>query len=119
MVHYTAAGPDGEGRPARAPLSELIEQVSAGGRLKVHRVESRQADPCELLLKAAHRLEAELLPAGRPLGQVAGWQATTVNVLNASPEWLRMRDAILRALEPYADTRTAIVEAIQRASRTG
>lgn len=116
VVHYTAPGPDGEPRPARAPLSELLEQASAGGRLKVQRVEARSADPRELLLKAAHRLEAELLLVGRLLGQVADGQATTVNVLNASPEWVRTREAILRALEPYGDARSAVVEAIQRVS---
>lgn len=119
MVHYTTPGPDGEPRPARAPLSELLEQVSAGGRLKVQRVEGKHADPRELLLKAAHRLEAELLLVGRLLGQVADGQATTVNVLNASPEWVRTREAILRALEPYGNARSAVVEAIQRVSGNG
>ena len=35
-----------------------------------------------------------------------------VNVLIASPEWLSLRIAILRALEPFPEARLAVVEAL-------
>ena len=81
LVHYWQTGEDGERVRAKAPLSELLEQVAqlscavqpegtagraaeAGtGRIAVEGVElggagARFADPRELILKAAKRLEA-------------------------------------------------------------
>ena len=39
-------------------------------------------------------------------------QQTNVNVLITSPDWLRVRSALLQALEPYPDARLAVLEAL-------
>jgi len=143
LVHYWQTGEDGERVRAKAPLSELLEQVAqlscavqpegtaaraneAGtGRIAVEGVElggagARFADPRELILKAAKRLEAELQLVARLLGQLPGpaeqtaGRGTTVNVLVASPEWLTTRAAILAALEPYPEAREAVARAVRK-----
>ena len=145
LVHYWQTGEDGERVRAKAPLSELLEQVAqpscavqpegtaaraaeAGtGRIAVEGVElggagARFADPRELILKAAKRLEAELQLVARLLGQLpapAEQNGTTVNVLIASPEWLTTRAAILAALEPYPEAREAVARAVRRAAAEG
>ena len=145
LVHYWQTGEDGERVRAKAPLSELLEQVAqlscavqpegtaaraaeAGtGRIAVEGVElggagARFADPRELILKAAKRLEAELQLVARLLGQLPGpaeQNGTTVNVLIASPEWLTTRAAILAALEPYPEAREAVARAVRRAAAEG
>jgi hypothetical protein len=56
---------------------------------------------------------AELL--GRLSGELRA-DAPTVQVLNlqASPEWVELRSAILEALGPYPDAKLAVAEALQR-----
>jgi len=41
-------------------------------------------------------------------------QAQTVNNIIIMPEWLALRTAILKALEPYPEARRAVVEAVGR-----
>ena len=41
-------------------------------------------------------------------------QAQTVNNIIIMPEWVTLRNAILRALEPYSDARQAVIEAVGR-----
>ena len=126
IVHYTVPGPGGVPASAKAPLSVLLARAlprDAGpsapaqakrGALSVDRVELKHADPRELLLKAAHRLEAELQLVGRLVGQLSDPApvSQTVNVLVASPEWVATRTAILNALAPYPEARAAVVEAL-------
>ena len=106
--------------PAKAPLSALLAQATAAGPAaggEVERVGIDHADPRELVLKTARRLEAELQLIARLVGQLPEPPPQqTVNVLIASPEWMTTRAAILRALEPYPDARAAVVEAIQHAA---
>jgi hypothetical protein len=148
LVHYWQTGEDGERVRAKARLSELLERVAqlswavqpegtaaraaeAGtGRIAVEGIEfggagARFADPRELILKAAKRLEAELQLVARLLGQLPGpaeqtaGRGMTVNVLVASPEWLTTRAAILAALEPYPEAREAVARAVRRAAAEG
>ena len=39
----------------------------------------------------------------------------TVNVLVTSPEWLKIRNVIARALQPFPEARAAVVEALRDA----
>ena len=113
LVHYWATGADGRRVRAKAPLSELLQQVVRTGGIEVEGVDLRGADPRELILKAARRLEAGLQLVARLLGQLPGraeQPGPTVNVLVASPEWLTTRAAILAALEPYPEAREAVAQ---------
>ncbi len=38
---------------------------------------------------------------------------TNVNVLVASPEWVKLRGVVIRALQPYPDAKAAVVEALR------
>lgn len=117
VVHYTRPGATAGSGPvrAKATLSALLAGLAedAGSAFHVDGVELRTADPRELVLKAARRLEAELQLIARLLGELAEPQQNTVNVLVASPEWIATRAAILQALEPYPDARAAVVEALK------
>jgi hypothetical protein len=62
-----------------------------------------------LLAVGQARKNLELL--ARLTGELAE-QQTTVNVLVASPDWLRLRSAILAALDPFPDARWAVLEAL-------
>ncbi len=140
LVHYWAAGEQGRRVRAKAPLAELLGRAAgrggeagapaageAGGRagggsgeIVVEGLELRSADPRELILKTAKRLEAALQLVARLLGQLPGRSeqcGPTVNVLVASPEWLTTRAAILAALEPYPEARAAVAEALRQLAR--
>lgn len=119
IVHYTHAGPYGPVR-ARAPLSALLAIAAGegGGALQVGRIQVKSADPRDLLLKAARRLEAELQLLARLMGQLPEPQPV-VNILVASSEWIATRAAIIAALEPYPDARAAVAGAMQLAAASG
>jgi hypothetical protein len=144
LVHYWQAGEDGVRVRAKARLSELMDAAEpkppepnppapfrasglagregGGGSGWVEGVEMRGADPRELILKAAKRLEAELQLVARLLGQLpapAEQGGPTVNVLITSPEWLTTRAAILAALEPYPEARAAVAQAMHGAASGG
>lgn len=123
LVRYTTIGPDGARRTHKATLAALLATV-VESRADIAAIDSLQlkaADPRELLLKTAHRLETELQVIARLAGNLPDPAApnapATVNVLITSPEWLATRSAILRALEPYPDARLAVAAAL-RASAT-
>lgn len=105
-VTYTAPGPDG--RPARrkALLSELVERVEESGR-RVVMVETRRADPRELVLKTASRLQGQLELVAKLLGDLD--ERSPVAVLLA-PEWLEIRSALLEALAPFPEARAAVAD---------
>ena len=44
---------------------------------------------------------------------------TTINVLVANPEWISIRSAIIRALQPFPEAREAVVEAMREAEAGG
>jgi hypothetical protein len=134
LVHYWKPARDGQHVRAKAPLSELLALTHAyapgapsmgaapagSGGVGIEAVELRGADPRELILKVAKRLEAELQLVARLLGQLpvpTEQGGSTVNVLVASPEWLSTRAAILAALEPYPEARAAVLQAVRRAAR--
>ncbi len=70
---------------------------------------TKQADPRELLLKTLDRLKAHLELLAELQGKLN--RNPQLNLLVA-PEWVRLRDTMLRALEPYPEARLAIAEAL-------
>lgn len=67
----------------------------------------------ETTLKAVREARGNLELMGKLIGQLE--QQPTVNVLVTSNDWLRLRAAILRALEPYPEARQAVSEALRYA----
>ncbi len=108
-VTYTEPGEDGKPVRRRARLSTLLAQVEQGSASVVDRVETKVADPRELVLKAAAQLTAQVQLLAKLLGQLD--ERPQVNVLMA-PEWLQVRAALLTALAPYADARMAVAAAL-------
>jgi hypothetical protein len=71
----------------------------------VLRVESKHADPRELILKTAAQLQNQTELLAKLLGELN--DAPQVNV-TISPEWQTVRAVLLAALAPYPDARTAV-----------
>ncbi len=113
-VSVTYLEPAGEGKVIRrkARLSKLLPQVEKDGR-SVTLVEVKYADPRELILKTAQRLEGQLELLAKLLGELQEGQ--TVNIL-VLPEWHALRAKILEALGPYPQARIAVAEALGRLS---
>ena len=89
----------------RAPLSALLARVDGLPGVGVALVESRHADPRELVLKTADRLRAQSELLAKVLGDLD--ERPQINVLLA-PEWLRLRAALLDAFADYPDARAAV-----------
>ena len=101
---------DGEGKQTRrkATLAHLLHRLDEGG-YDVSYAESKYADPRDLVLKTADRLRQQTELLAKLLGQLK--EGTTINLL-LSPDWLKLRTAILRALESFPDARLALASAI-------
>jgi len=84
-------------------------QAKALGILK----KAEDANDLRLALVAIREARGTLELLARLQGELQ--DATTVNVLVASPEWLSLRGAILQAVEPYPAARAALVEALRNA----
>ncbi len=110
-VTYTEPGPDGRPVQRKRPLSDLLEQVEGRGRT-IGLVETKHADPRELVLKTAARLDSQLQLLGKLLGELK--EGATVNVLIA-PEWLQVRAVLLSELAPYPEARQAVAAALASA----
>jgi len=89
----------GQVRDLQGRAIKLLEGAEAAGDRRTALMGIREARGC---------LELQ----GRLVGELRE-QQTTVNVLVASQEWLTLRTAILRALEPYPEARLALAQALE------
>lgn len=105
---------DGGGRGQRVmkkrKMSYLLDKLEQGG-IAVERWETKHADPRELVLKTADSLKGQMEFLAKLEGQLN--EGGTVNVF-ISPEWLALRAALLVALTPFPDARTAVAEQLLR-----
>lgn len=109
-VTYWEPGANGKPAKKKAKLSTLLQQVQgqrAGFALEL--VETKHADPRELVLKTAARLQGQLELLGKLLGELD--ERPTVNVL-VLPEWAAIRGAMVKALRPYPEARQAVAVAL-------
>lgn len=111
MVTYTEQGPDGKPVRRKAPLSELLGQAE-GEHRTVTMVETKHADPCDLVLKTAGRLQPQIELLAKLIGEL---DERPVNIL-VSPEWLELRAVIVGALQPHEEARSAVLGAIEGAA---
>ena len=111
-VIYLENGANGKPVKRKARLSHLLEQVDQAKKdngYSLLMVESKHADPRDLVLKTADRLQQQIELLARLMGELQDQPGATVNVLVASSDWLRLRALILDCLEPYPEARLAIV----------
>jgi hypothetical protein len=108
-VTYEERGDNGKATRRKARLSELLKRV-AGEAPDVQLVETKHADPRELILHTAKRLEglSELL--ARIVGQL---KDPTVLNITVTAEWIAIRGVILQALDPYPAARVAVAAALE------
>jgi hypothetical protein len=62
-------------------------------------------------LNAISQARGNLELLARLLGELSGTDGTTVNVL-VSPEWARIRTAMVKALAPYPEARSAVAASL-------
>lgn len=66
-------------------------------------------------LQGVSQARQNLELVGRIVGELEA-ERVQVAVVTTSPDWLRLRAAILAALDPYPDARAAVLEALSHAS---
>jgi hypothetical protein len=106
-VTYIERREDGKAVRKKATIAELLDRV-AGVAPEVRLVETRHADPRELVLHAVKRLEGLLELLARMRGEIPD---TPVAIL-VSPAWAELRLRMLRALEPFPEARQAVAAAL-------
>jgi hypothetical protein len=100
---------DADGSRHKATLAELLSRVEGGAGVDVAMVETKHADPRELILKTAARLQPQIELLAKLVSELD--ERPTLNVL-ISPEWLELRAAIVGALELHSEARGAVLQAI-------
>lgn len=111
-VIYTEPAPNGKGRLRRkAKLSTLLERIEAdkGRGWRVESVETKYADPRELLLKALARMDGHLTLVAKLAGELD--ERAQVNI-TVAPAWVELRAVILGALSGHPEALEAVVEAL-------
>lgn len=103
-------GPAGKRSTVRrkATLAELLAEVKGSDRSPlrtVTMVETKHADPRELVLKTAARLQPQIELLAKLIGELD--ERPQVNIL-VSPEWIAVRTAVLEALAPHPQARAAV-----------
>jgi hypothetical protein len=92
----------------------LLEQVHDLQRRALAILKTaEQTGDLRVALYAIAQARSNLELLARLLGELHD-QEVKVNVLTVSPDWLRLRAAILTALDPHPAARLAVVEALQR-----
>jgi hypothetical protein len=111
MVTYTEAAVSEGSKPRqrKASLAELLERIEQEGRpgRAVTMVETKHADPRELVLKTAGRLQPQIELLAKLLGELDVRPVTNVLV---SAEWVMVRTAMMETLSPYPQARVAVAE---------
>jgi hypothetical protein len=104
--------PVGEDKVVRrkARLSALLPKIERQG-FTVELIETKHADPRELILKTSQRLEGQVELLGKLVGKLQ--EGPTVNLL-ILPEWLTMRAIIMTALAPFPQAKLAVAAALRR-----
>lgn len=98
-----------------AQADDLLAQVRGlqGRTLAILKTAEDQAD-LRTALAAIREARGNLELLGKLAGQLHE-QELRIAVVTASPDWLRLRGAILMALDPYPDARLAVVGALAHA----
>lgn len=96
-----------------AQADDLLAQVQDLQRRTMSILaKAEQAEDLRVALAAIAQARGNLELLARLLGELHD-QEVKVAVLVASPDWLRLRGAILAALDPFPDARLAVTEALR------
>jgi hypothetical protein len=90
-------------------LSDLLETVETETRT-ITLVETKYADPRELVLKTANRLQGQMELLSKLVGQLS--DGDTINIV-VNPAWVQIRTELLAALRPYPDAAHAVASKLQ------
>ena len=107
--------------PAQLALSSEAEKVAKADSIMARIMEidkraeeiyerAKESSPA-LALKALKELRETVNLYAKITGEIAA-KTVTNNTLIISPEWVSMRAAMLKALEPYPDARRALVASL-------
>lgn len=99
---------NGQGNPytvrRKKKLSDLLPTIESETRT-ITLVETKYADPRDLVLKTANRLQGQMELLSKLLGDLD--EGNTVNIVIA-PEWVQIRSVLLASLQPYPEARQAV-----------
>lgn len=90
-------------------LSEWLETVETDTRTVVM-VETKSADPRDLVLKTANRLQGQMELLAKLLDLLN--DGNTINV-TISADWVQIRTELMLALKPYPDAAAAVASRLQ------
>ena len=107
-VTYMVMGDDDKPHRQKARLSELLARIEGRG-YGVELVETKQADPRDLLLKTAKQLQGQVELLAKLLGELKEGQIVNIFM---SAEWVSLRTVILTTLEQYPEARHAVAGAL-------
>lgn len=112
-VTYWEDGPKGRRVKRKAKLSSLLAEITChnGRGRTIELVETKHADPRELVLKTAARLQAQVELLAKLIGELQQ-EGRTVNI-TLSAEWIELRTIMLQVLAPYPDARLAVARALE------
>lgn len=117
-ITYWTAGTDGRPVRKRARLSTLLARLDdLPTYLFAELVETKHADPRELILKAAQSIEGHVTLVAKLAGKLQE-AAPIVNIL-ASPAYAELQTAILDALTPFPDARVSVAQALSQMGAAG
>lgn len=93
----------------KAPLSELLAKVD--GTYQTVWAESKHADPRELVLKTAERLQGHIQLLAQLVGKL---QANPTMNIHLAPEWLAVRTVLFETLSSYPEARVAVADRLSQ-----
>lgn len=113
VVHYDASDPanlEAKTKKTRATLSALLAMVDGLPGIAVDHIETRYADPRELVVKAARQLTKQCEFLARLQGKLDGDRGVGIGF---AADLARTQTAIMNALAPFPEARAAVVAALQ------
>jgi len=98
----------------KATLAELLAEVNGSDRSPartVTMVETKHADPRELVLKTVARLQPQIELLAKLIGKLD--ERPQVNIL-VNPQWIAARTAMMEVLAPYPQARVAVAQRLDQ-----
>lgn len=112
-VTFTETVIDRNGNPRtirkKQPLSRLLAEVKGESTRDFILIETKHADPRDLLLKSAARLNGHIELLAKLIGELD--DRPIVNIIT-NPAWIELRSTLLGALQSFPEARLAVSSAL-------